>query len=68
MGRGAAQREAACISAAREGIHGAGEDAAGSSIVLSEARQEAAEANARLNECLYMREELAHALTRCKLA
>lgn len=37
-------------------------------LVLSEARQEAAEANARLNRCLFMREELAHALTRCKLA
>jgi len=37
-------------------------------LVLSEARQEAAEAKARLNECLFMREELAHALTRCKLA
>ena len=37
-------------------------------LALSEARREAAEADARLNECLFMREELAHALTRCKLA
>ena len=36
-------------------------------LALSEARREAAEADARLNECLFMREELAHALTRCKL-
>ena len=37
------------------------------SLVLSEARREAAEAGERLQECLLMREELAHALTRCKL-
>ena len=36
-------------------------------LVLSEARREAAEAGERLQECLFMREELAHTLTRCKL-
>ena len=36
-------------------------------LVLSEAQREAAEADARLQECLCMREELAHSLTRCKL-
>ena len=36
-------------------------------LALSEASREAAEADARLNECLFMREELAHAVTRCKL-
>ena len=36
-------------------------------LALSEAQKGAAEADARLNKCLFMREELAHALTRCKL-
>ena len=36
-------------------------------LVLSEAQREAAEADARLQECLCMREELAHSLTRRKL-
>ena len=36
-------------------------------LVLSEARREAAEAGERLQECLFMREELAHAWTRVKL-
>ena len=36
-------------------------------LALSEAQKEAAEVDARLQECLLMREELAHALTRCEL-
>ena len=36
-------------------------------LALSEARRKAAEAGERLQECLLMREELAHELTRCKL-
>ncbi len=36
-------------------------------LALSEAHREAAEAGERLQECLLMREELAHTVTRCKL-
>ena len=36
-------------------------------LALSEAHREVAEADARLNQCLLMREELAHAITQYKL-